>query len=215
MVTKVTLETKKFELWHKRVLRHYRLAIFKALAANIDSIRNDAPKNIIPSTTNKMWSPYRMRKFQPSTPGRITERKGYLIEMLKSKGKWDFSSSTYKSGRFSYTAAKKATLSTHSLKGLIKVVSGANTDSERYVATLAADIRGDNPFIGKRISAARRIDGMLVSNLETAQKLAMRFKWETGIRGSRRPFVEQSIQRENINITSIIQSRIATIGLGR
>lgn len=191
--------------YSKRVNRDYRLLILRSLANNLDSIRLNAIKEIIVSKTNKRWSPYRMSRQQPSTPGRLTERKGYLIEMLRSKGAWSY-------------GTKMAKMQTHSLRGLIRTFDKAGIDKETYRALLYEDISSSNPFIGKRISARRTLAEVgggtrIVDNLETKQKLIMRFKWDSpsGIRGQKRPFISTAAGKMQLGVGQLVQDKLKAL----
>jgi hypothetical protein len=214
--TKVELEIKRHQLWVKKVIRKYRVNVFKSLQESLDQIRLDAPTNIISrkeGLTGKMSS-YRMAKEQPSHPTKLTERTGSLIKMLKARGKWNTPKiRRYVREGFRYTTAKSTTFKSPYIKGTIKVLDGFNTNRETYVAELRASVeRGMNTggaVFGIDIETGEKV---IRSRRATKQQLAMRFKHETGIRGKRRPFMEPSAKRHGFTVGEVIRGRLNELG---
>jgi hypothetical protein len=196
----VKLNDRAHQIRVKRLLREDRKIVFKTISDTIDAIRFDAVSNIIPNIVGKKMSPARMAKLQPSVPGKLTERTGRLIKMLQSKGTWNITS-------------QRANLTTNSLKGIVKVSSGKNLVSERYVGTLRAAVDDANPFIGQEFGAIQRRDpetGKIINFFRpvTKQSLVMRFKWETGIRGKKRQFIDPSAKRKIAELPPLFASRL-------
>lgn len=190
--------------WVPRVARKHREEIFRSLASSIDSIRESAKNDyIIPNNTGTRH-PYWSRKKQPSNPTRLTSRTGNLVKMLGNKGSWTFS-------------AKQAKFHSTAFNGTIRITGGELTPTEQYMATLRVDINDASLLSTKvnrqMIQYTRKGhvpygEPSTITIRETKQTLAIRFKHETGIRGSRRPFMTPAAQRENFNIHALVQARI-------
>jgi len=211
--------------WVTNKINEYRQIIFHSLAANIDQIRvRAAEKYIIPNTTG-IRNPYYASKKQPSHPSKLTERTGNLIRMLKHKTKtnhWNFGTATTKN------RVKSATLRTNAFRGRIKVDGGFRSAHESYIAELKVDI-DEAALLDSRVSRSRRfhtINRMVhtqngpdiqqtktkITKRETKQTLAMRFKHETGIRGTKRPFLRPAAEDQHFYTQNLIARKLKDLG---
>jgi hypothetical protein len=163
------------------------------LAEILDDVRKDAPNNIIPNAHLPIRRAKRLAKLQPPTPGKITERTGTLLRMIKAGiGNW-------KRGPRMFRNDGPA------LQGEVKVTTKGNNYSENYQAVLRANIKVDSQSFG--------LKGFM---RETRQQLFMRFKWETGIRGQRRPFLEPSANKSNLSkAEQFIKARTQALSMMR
>jgi hypothetical protein len=198
----IEIITTQFTPWEKKIIARYREDIMRSLARNLDNIRYNSIQYIIPQKppATKKMSPWRMAREQPSTPGKLTDRTGRLIKMLQSKATWQMK-------------RKTMTMGNNYFKGMVKVEDNYRTDRETYSATLRVDIQDGNPLIGDTVG--RRLvevmgenRKMMLQSRVTKQQLFMRFMWEKGIRGERRPFIEPAAQRERFNTSALIASKL-------
>lgn len=199
----------------RKIIRKYRLEVFKALAQNLDNIQRNSAKEIIPRETDDGLSPYAMSKVQKAKPGRLTERTGKLLKMLRKMKKWDFKERQYAKSGFRYTAAKTAVSSTNYLRKQVKVTEGFNTKAEQYQAEIRVDVKKGAVYSYNKIS---RIRGVLKKDTIrmriTKQQMAARFFWQLpgGVRGARRPFMDKAIQGEEFKTVPIIQRKLDQLG---
>jgi hypothetical protein len=203
--SKITIEERKFQLKVKKLLREDRKITFEAISEALNEIQQGAVSYIIPNRVGKRMSPGKMAKLQPSSPTQVTERTGRLIKMLKEKGEWT-------------VTTQRARMGTRYLKGVVKVSEAKNTIYEKYIGTLRADIQDGNPLIGNEVGATKGIDittGRQVNVFRkvTKQQLAMRFRHETGIRGTKRPFFAPSAEKVIKNMSPLFTSRLARLAL--
>ena len=174
----VTVTPNKFAV---RMYNQNRKEILRAIGTYLDMSRANASREIIPNVTGTR-NPYHARKKQPSTPGKLTERTGNLQQMLEDDmgAAWKVTANT---------ARKK----TSALEGLVKIESGKNTKLERYVGTLRVNVTDAalskaKTFTSKLYNVLENRRSKIVFR-ETKQKLFMRFKHETGLRGEKRQFL--------------------------
>lgn len=117
----------------------------------------------------------KQRKKQPSVPGKLTSRTGKLKFMLqyKATGKFALTGDEILSKwKGSKVLFKENTIA---LKGLIRTMY--MKEGTEYLGTYKVQVEPHHTLF-------RRYGGM---PLETMRTLRMRFNWETGIRGSKRP----------------------------
>ena len=197
--TKAWLEWKPAG-WVPKVAREHRKAVFNSMAQAMDSIRMRAAfMFIIPNRTGTKH-PYWSSMAQHSDPVCLTDRTGSLIKMLKDKAglrhKWT-------------VTASKAKIDTMGMQGMIKVLGGALTPMEQYVATFRVNIQ-------ESAIAATKVMGAIPNHkkgrrnriVQTKQTLRMRFRHETGIRGNTRPFMEPAAKQQVFAVQKLIQARI-------
>lgn len=186
-------------------MRKHREAIQRGMAIALSNTRRRAGERIIENTTGTL-NPYRARKKQPSTDGRLTSRTGKLKYMLE----YGLSSSdplkSWGDIKGDKVLKEKDNIS---LKGQIKTIAslaGADTKSatrayESYRGTYRTNIQAN----GRLFST---YGGM---PQETVRTLAIRFNWETGIRGQRRPIFAPVVKLSEFDMTNEIKKKNATI----
>lgn len=173
----------------KRILVYHRTAVLNEMQSYLDRVRlNAAEKQIIPTNYPNVKNPYVLAKWQKSTPGKLTERTGALIKMLKDITPW-------KPGN-----TRTRTMSGDAMQGTIKVTTKGLIVGEEYMGELRASIKSESKYWP--IQSGKAL------NRPTKQQLVMRFKWETGIRGETRPFMLPAGNAEEIKTEKIIQSKI-------
>lgn len=213
----------------KKTINEYRQKVFHALAANLDEIRMSAANDfIIPNTTGTRH-PYKAAKLQPAVDGKLTERTGNLIKMLRHKAKvpgrhWFFGTVN------TVARVKKATLRTNAFRGTITVVDDFGGLQETYRAELRVDIDSSallnekverskvQHSITQRVAyqAGRDVQYRTESFIrrETKQTLAIRFKHETpGIRGPARKFLEPAANLKIRNLNYLMNEKIQRLRL--
>jgi len=162
-------------------MKEHRKAIQMGLAYAMSETRRRAGDTLIPNNTGTV-NPYVARRKQPSTPGKLTNRTSKLMKMLKygtnasnPLNSWDKSTL----GKPLYKEKKNI-----GLKGQIRsspLGSGRGNPlraKETHRATYRVHINS-HPFLFNTSGG---------QPTETVQTLAIRFNWETGIRGQTRPY---------------------------
>jgi hypothetical protein len=176
----------------KAVIRNYRRYLLTAMADYLDVVRKDSVGFIIPSRFPGNRTNFRrMYRDQPSTPGRLTERTGALIKMLKDTNRW--------------SAPTKRTMSMNgdAIQGNVRLSSAGTTISEEYVGTLSAYLRADAKYWPWRNDSVSKR-----SARPDKKQLLFRFRWETGIRGARRPFLEPAANANRFSTEKIIETKL-------
>ena len=187
-MSKVELRGVKQVIKHnKKVMVEHRKAIQVALGNSLTLTRLRAQQHLIPNTTGFV-APKRARYFQASTHGRLTSRTGKLGYMLKygasasnPKKAWDKSTL----GQLIYRETKNV-----GLKGQVRA-KRTSKNFEEYRATYRV-------FISSNSKLFSRVRGM---PRETKKTLAMRFNWETGIRGEVRPIFAPVVNRTMFDVS--------------
>jgi hypothetical protein len=172
-----------------KIAKIYRLQMMGSIVDYLDRVRLRSIDFIVPSKYPNIRNPYILSKMQKPVPGKLTERTGALIKMLKDKTTWRDPLST-----------RVRQMDGDAIQGTVKVTTQGVVVSEEYSGELRANIRTDSkywPF--NRGKAVGRPD---------KQQLFMRFRWETGIRGEKRPFMEPAGQAEQLNTERIIQMKL-------
>lgn len=193
----VTIEDKGFTGGTKKIAQRYRREVLIVLARAIDNIRLRAVSFIIPNTAGTK-APNLAAKRQPSHPTKLTSRTGLLIQMLTDKA------STFGRGSWKF-GSKRATLNTSDLRGITRVSSGFNTLAETYLAMLRVNVKSDSVI---NISGGERKKGQSRGHRVTRQQKVLRFRHETGIRGTARPFVGPATKREKIELHGLMRQRL-------
>jgi hypothetical protein len=197
-MSKVELRGVKQVIKHnKKVMVEHRKAIQVALGNSLTLTRLRAQQHLIPNTTGFV-APKRARYFQPSTHGRLTSRTGRLGYMLKygasasnPKKTWDKSTL----GQLIYKETKNV-----GLKGQVRA-KRISKNFEEYRATYRVFI-SDNARLFSRVRGMPR---------ETKKTLAMRFNWETGIRGGVRPIFAPVVNRTIFDVSKEVKRKDAKI----
>jgi hypothetical protein len=201
----VKVEADKALLEIKRKVNKFRPSILKEIGQTITDIHVASADEVIPNKVGRGMSPYAMAKLQPSTPGLLTDRRGFLVKMLRTKGTWS-------------TKIKTASMATHSLKGIVKVDSGYKTKEETYKGALRAWITDANPFVGvKSVGGKMGTDPVTGKKRRfftatTKQQLHMRFLWEHGIRGTKRYYMSIAAKKKEGSFIRAIQDRTNALG---
>jgi hypothetical protein len=158
----------------------------------LDLVRKDSVGFIVPSKFPGNRTNFRrMYRDQPSTPGKLTDRTGALIKMLKDTNKW------------SVPTKRSTTMNGDAIQGSVRLTTKGTSISEEYTGTLSAYLRTaakywpwQNGSVSKR------------SARPDMKQLLFRFRWETGIRGARRPFLEPAAHANKFSTESIIQAKL-------
>lgn len=185
----VTTNAREVVREFKQISKDYTIKIQQALSEIIDDIRKEAAEvHIIPNDTGQL-NPYRARKKQPSTDGRLTSRTGKLKYMLLHK----IDKNNWKG--FGKTLVKH---DSSGLKGQIRR-KRINVAEEHYEGTLRVWVT---------------MDGRLTSTYmgmptESTRTLAMRFMWE--YRNPRRPFIEPAAKSISPDMTGLLSQKINRI----
>lgn len=205
--TKITVDEKNvFPPWVQKIVKRYRGDIKGGIAEAIDRIRlRAATKYIVPSTTgsptSKGWSPYKAAKAQPSHPTKLTSRTGKLVAMLKHKAS---PNGKHWTGNLTNKVSR---LRTNAFRGLIKVAGGFKTPNETYVGTLRLDIQEGG--LTNDLVAVKHLHGRVAT---PKALLAIRFRHETGIRGTRRPFIGLALRDETLSFRKVMRQKMEEIG---
>lgn len=189
---------RKVERAITKVVKQIRIEIQQGMAEYIERVRVRAAREGIIENTQKDKKTVRaMRQAQPVHPTKLTSRTGRLKKMLLSEA--DPKGVKKNWSGFGRIMAK------HQAKGMsmnVKSdVSGRNTVKETYSGRLY----GDSNKIGSGMT------GKYKGVTDTKKTLVMRFRWETGIRGSRREFIRPAAIKEELNLNSLFNKRLARI----
>ena len=222
--TILKVDTKQLDVRLRRVIRKYRLEMFREMGATLDKIRKvAAEKYIIPASVDMYKARISLRelyRIQPSNPRRLTSRTGILKKILledtkkPGQGKWKYREVNYTYKGFQHTAAKTGTSETSALKSTVKVVSGLGTAKEIYEGNIKTNIRAvpktnksqwaeDNWMHKSRMGLVKK---------ETPKTIEMRFKHETGIRGKKRPFLKPAYKDVGSEFRDIVRRKLNEIG---
>ena len=176
----------------KVVVVKYRRMMLEELSKALDEIRLRAvSKFIIPNAHLPERNPYKLRKLQPSTAGKLTERTGALnIMMREGVGIWK------KTGTKTWRSDSPAVIGIAKVEGKVGI-------NESFKGVLSVNTINAS-------AVASRLTGK--TKAPTAQQLALRFKWENGIRGEKRPFVSPAAKEQEFKMNAIIKQKIAELG---
>ena len=184
------IKINKIMLEHREVVQKSM-----AIAMNNTRIRAEAhvlPKTISPNNKYKQYNPYALRALQPPTPGRLTSRTGKLKYMLKHMT----SQSDPTRGWKHFGNRKLAKQSSVAFDSQVKQerLSGK---VDRYVGTIRVNVKGNGILFSKYGGAPR----------ESLKTLAVRFNWETGIRGSVRGIFKPVERKSEFNMMQQMQRK--------
>lgn len=193
MIT-IKAETFKIKSSLSKINKDYRIGMQEAMAFAMVNTRLKAHDNIIKNVTGYI-SPYMAYKEQTATPGRLTSRTGKLRYMLRNKAsKSNPLSSWTKAG------TKLMRENTVALKGLIRAFPNTGLGAEEYEGTYRVYITGDGYLFSA--NPKRRVPP------ETKRTLRMRFMWETGIRGQKRPIFAPVINEAEYDFRKRAEMRL-------
>lgn len=174
-----------------KIMKQHRIALQMGIAAAMTKTRVLASYYIIPNYTGTVH-PYYAAKKQPPTPGRLTSRTGKLKFMVGHLA------NPYSPLRHWHGFGKKLVKERSvALMGQVKVISLSKT-SDKYVGTYRVNIKSGH---------SRLFDIKRGKPLETLRTLAVRFNWETGIRGERRPIFEPISKRMHYEMRKFIKQK--------
>ena len=144
----------------------YTKKVYLTIANYLDAVREGAYKEeIIPSKYPNNFNPKWLSRKQPSTPDRLTSRTGKMAYMMKHVvSNWK----TTEGGMVMKTSGL-----------LIRVTRKKGGSVEEFEGTMRPNITMD----GRLSSTGRKMPR------ETTRTLTLRFYWETGIRGQKRPYL--------------------------
>ena len=195
----------------KRQRKEYRKEVQRSVAKFLTLTRiSAATKVMIPNTTG-ILNPYMARKVQPANPSRLTHRTKKMRWMLLENADPNLAGW----GGFGNKLAK---LDTSALKLLVRAVEQGQFDE--FLGTIRVWISRVPPILTHRGTVPQYDDkGKLLNKgykpkmmpRETMRTLAMRFMWELGIRGSRRPYMEPAAKMILKKLPLIIERRIDLI----
>jgi len=170
----------------KAMIPRRRKAMQKAIAKSLTRARLRAEEYILPNTTGT-YNPYFARKKQPGTSGRLTSRTGKLKIMLKSGAG---ASNPLKGWiGFGNKIAKQPSIALHS------TVRAEKKDTF-YTGAIRVWLRGGDQ---------RLFDTARGQPQESLQTLAVRFNWETGIRGDKRPIFEPIAKKNDFDLRKFVE----------
>jgi hypothetical protein len=145
----------------KEIMKDHRIAVQQGLATSMTQARIKAAEHLIPNTTGFV-NPYRARKKQPSTPGRLTSRTNKLHYMLMNRA-----SLSNPLGHWIGFGNKLAKERSVSLMGQIRATD-ITSKTESYIATYKVNILGDSHLWDTHRGKPR----------ESIRTLVMRYMWE-------------------------------------
>jgi hypothetical protein len=160
-----------------KVIVDHKKAMQKGIASAMVKTRLRAAKYLIPNTTS-FKNPYKARKEQASTPGRLTSRTGKLKYMLEGK-RIDLQPLR----RWKGLGNKLYKERTPGLLGQVRTIKTAK-NYYSFEGTYRVKISNDQRLFSTRSKMPQ----------ESTRTLAIRFNWETGIRGKSRPIFSPVIK---------------------
>ena len=187
------LNVKATDLRIKKVQKEHSIVMKKGLAAALTVTRIKAKEHLISNSTGT-YNPYRARKAQPNTSGRLTSRTGKLGLMLKNGASATNPLKGWTPANFSTKIAKQTSNMLHSM---VRELPGG-----QYKGTIRVQGRGGDP---------RLFDTKRGQPAETLRTLAVRFNWETGIRGSSRPIFKPVAKETNFHLHKLVKENNAKI----
>ena len=193
-------EGKKQKIIINQFMKAHRINIQQAMATAMGNTRKRAHDLIIPNmarnkTGGKIRNPRAASRKQPSTAGRLTSRTGKLKYMLRNS---TGSGSTLKGWTgFGSINAKQQSVA---FKTQIKAqrISGKR---EIYTGTIRVYVTGDSYLFNTKGGMPR----------ESLRTLAIRFNWETGIRGSTRPIFKPAYSATEFDMRRLVELKDANI----
>jgi len=152
--SEITSNAKEFTNRLSKVGKGYHYQIMLSLSGQMDAIRFQAADNVVPRKVPKpknysRISLFKMWKEQPSTPTKLTERTGRLIDVLRSGGNdpsnWHIPKNM-----------QRAVLRNVSRHLLFKIIPQADRSGFHYLATGTLRPTGEVPNMGHRINQEKR-----------------------------------------------------------
>lgn len=190
--TKVTSNIKQVTRDLNRVNKAYKQLMQRSIAETINEIRLDAHDNQIIDNNTGITNPYRARKRQPTTPGKLTSRTGKLKYMLRDRVDRIVPTKGWKGFGKKLVKHKSA-----GLHGLIRRVERGNF-KEEYRGTLRVWIRANARLYYTGTGKRGAVNKM---PRETPRSLALRFMWDWapgGLKGQgRRPFISPAAENNS------------------
>ncbi len=188
---------------NNKTMTKHEIAIKTALADSLDRTRSRAAEHIIKSTaTNskgRIYNPYYARKKQPNEPGRLINRTGKLKLMLSNRATGR--SPQARGWKNIKNRRKLATQKSTAFNSQVRIIRGSKY-SNRYEATIRVKLHGGD---------SRLFDTTRGQPQESLRTLAVRFKWETGIRGQKRPIFKPVVKITEFDTTKLVAEKDALI----
>jgi len=185
-------------------IKQHRKNMQEGIAKALSLTRMRAADRIIENTTPTR-NPYGARKLQPSTSGRLTSRTGKLKLMLSYGTN---ATDPLKSWGKSKGTKLFKEVNSIGLKGQVKAnypkvtsKTDPNRVFEAYTGTYRIFIK-DHGWLFSTYGGLPQ---------ETKRTLALRFNWETGIRGERRPIFAPVIRQTDFDLKKEIERKNRTI----
>lgn len=185
------LNAREVQLELKKIMRNHRIACQKAIAETMTRVRFRASEYIIANTTG-IYNPYYARKKQPNVPGRLTNRTGKLKLMLANRA----SNTNPLKGWINF-GSKLAKQESVMLQSYVRA-EDITKESETYRGTVRVWFKGGDP---------RLFDTVRGQPQESVKTLAVRFNWETGIRGETRPFIAPVNKQAEYDLTKLTREK--------
>ena len=173
-----------------KVMKQHQIAMQMGIAAALTRTRLRAEEYVIPNTTtyvNTRWA----RKEQASTPGRLTSRTGKLKYMLRHKASSGNLLKNWKG--FGNILVKERSVA---LMGQVKMQK-LTISTHQYVGTYRVNVLGN----GHLFSTSRK------RPQESLKTLAIRFQWEYGIRGEKRPIFSPVSKQADFDLRKYVEQK--------
>lgn len=191
---------RKTKIALNKVMSRHRIAVQKAMAESMTRTRVKAEEYIIPNTAKysygklrgrTIYSPRMARAIQPSVSGRLTSRTGKIKYMLRHSA--SIGNPLRGWGGWGRKLAKQ-----RSVAFLSQVRAESTTlGMERYIGTIRVNVRGDSKLF----------DTTKGQPPESLKTLAVRFQWEYGIRGQKRPIFAPVAKQTDYDMRRLVQQK--------
>ncbi len=206
MATTVNLKSKKALRAIKKINRDYRPQFQGVIETMLDEIRFEAIRFIIPNST-PFRNPKMASRAQRSTPGKLTERTGKLIFMLKHKATPFGEGFTGNRSRVKKTAALKMTVT----------AAREGSTLEAYKGKILFEFSGHGRLTSvgdkrpKQVGDKKSFPKLMPR--ETAQTLFFRFIHDLrGLKGqSKRPFLTPAAKQNERNMRTLANQRMVEL----
>lgn len=193
-------EGRKQKIIINKIMKTHRINIQKAMAISMINTRRRAHDYIIPNKAfnkygRKIRNPRGAAYRQHTTPGRLTSRTGKIRYMLRNKLGGSSLRGWKGWGRINVKHKSIALLTQIKAERL-------TGKTERYIGTVRVKIARMDAYLSSTSGGRPR---------ESLRTLAVRFNWETGIRGQRRPFFEPASKATLFDMRRLVRQKDANI----
>lgn len=175
-----------------KIMKNHRVNVQKALAIAMASARIRAEDRILPNKYGpSSWHSQTLK--QHVVEGRLTNRTGKLSYMLSHKLTSSKDLRNWKT--WGNRVLRKSSVA---FKEQIKATryGAGNKTKEDYSGTLRVYINGSHGTLMSRHRGKPK---------ETKKTLALRFRWETGIKGVKRPIFKPVVKAAHFEITKYLK----------